>query len=135
MDGKLVAASEAERFSRIKHDNGFPVHAVRFCLNKAGLKAGDIDYVAFYEKPLLKVARSLKILMVTFPRSLRIAPSVLKGLLERQFGMRREISTRLSISLDRIFFIEHHQSHAARALFLLFVLNGNVALIALLKIL
>jgi carbamoyltransferase len=98
VDGKVIAASEEERFSRIKHDNGFPAHAVHFCLDKAELKTNDIDYVAFYEKPLLKVARSLKILMETFPRSLRIAPSVIKGLLDRQFGIRREISSRLYIS-------------------------------------
>ena len=56
VDGKLVAAADEERFSRIKHDNRFPVHAVDFCLNRAGIKSYDLDYVAFYEKPLLKVA-------------------------------------------------------------------------------
>ena len=58
-DGVLIAAAEEERFTRIKHDYGFPNHAIDFCLRQAGITARDLDYVVFYEKPLLKFERIL----------------------------------------------------------------------------
>ena len=54
-DGQLVAASMEERFTRLKNDNGFPIQAIAFCLRKAGITAADLDYVVFYEKPLVKI--------------------------------------------------------------------------------
>jgi carbamoyltransferase len=117
VDGTLVAAAQEERFSRVKHDSGFPARAIRFCLGAAGLELGDIDHVAFYEKPFLKVARSLKVCMETFPRSLRIAPGVFRRLIDRQMGLRKELSSRLGLSPERIHFVEHHLSHAASAFY------------------
>ena len=64
-DGDLVAASEEERFSRKKHDSGFPKHAIEFCLRQAGITAADLDYVVFYEKPLLKFDRILRSSLAT----------------------------------------------------------------------
>src|SRR3954451_5049523 len=59
-DGDIVAAAQEERFTRIKHDHNFPVHAVAYCLREAGITANEIDYVGFYDKPLLKVDRLLE---------------------------------------------------------------------------
>ena len=56
-DGKIVAAAQEERFSRKKHDHRFPAHAIEFCLRQAGISAGDVDYVVFYDKPLQKFDR------------------------------------------------------------------------------
>ena len=60
IDGEIVAAAQEERFTRTKHDPDFPAHAVRFCLDFAGLKPADLDYVAFYDKPFLKFERLLE---------------------------------------------------------------------------
>src|SRR5215216_3229702 len=69
VDGLLVAAAEEERFTRKKHDHNYPKNAINFCLNFAGIQATDLDYVVFYEKPLLKFERILQTTMSTFPRS------------------------------------------------------------------
>src|SRR5437016_12273025 len=68
-DGVLVAAAEEERFTRKKHDYEFPQHAIDFCLKAGGLAAGGLDYVAFFEKPFVKLGRFLLSTMHTFPRS------------------------------------------------------------------
>ncbi len=68
-DGVLVAAAEEERFSRNKHDSGYPTHAVAYCLEEAGITADDLDYVVFYEKPLPKFERLLTTALATWPRS------------------------------------------------------------------
>ena len=68
-DGVLIAAAMEERFSRLKHDNGFPQLAAEFCLRQAGITARDLEYVVFYEKPLQKFERILQTALNTFPRS------------------------------------------------------------------
>jgi carbamoyltransferase len=60
VDGEILAAAQEERFTRVKHDHRFPVNAARYCLNEAKLKADEIDYVGFYDKPLLKFDRLLE---------------------------------------------------------------------------
>src|SRR5437899_2752834 len=67
-DGGIVAAAEEERFSRRKHDSDFPSAAARYCLQEGGIEVGDLDYVVFYEKPLLKFSRLLNTAIETFPR-------------------------------------------------------------------
>ena len=67
--GELVAAAEEERFTRKKHDFGFPANAIAFCLEHAGITAPELDYVVFYEKPLLKFERILTTTLGTFPKS------------------------------------------------------------------
>src|SRR5438309_6375129 len=71
-DGVLVAAAQEERFSRKKHDAAFPLRAIEFCLQQAGLEAADLDYVVFYEKPFAKGERLMTTIVATFPRSLRL---------------------------------------------------------------
>ena len=62
-DGQLVAAAQEERFSRIKHDRRFPEKAIAFCLREAGIQKEDLDYIVFYENPVLKWKRSLKTIL------------------------------------------------------------------------
>src|SRR5438445_8823710 len=73
-DGRLVGAAQEERFTRKKHDSGFPEHAVQYCLDAANLKLADVDYVAFYDKPFLKFERLLETYLAFAPRRDRSQP-------------------------------------------------------------
>ncbi|OFW97673.1 MAG: hypothetical protein A3D94_18165 [Alphaproteobacteria bacterium RIFCSPHIGHO2_12_FULL_66_14] len=122
-DGRLVGAAQEERFTRKKHDSGFPQNAVQFCLDRAGLKLADIDYVAFYDKPFLKFERLLETYLAYAPRgftSFRMAmPLWLKEKLFQKTLLRDEMK-RWEPDFDwqkRLLFGEHHQSHAASAFF------------------
>jgi carbamoyltransferase len=72
-DGELIAASEEERFSRKKHDFGYPTQAIAFCLEQAGITSHELDYVVFYEKPLQKFERILMTTLQTFPSRTRFS--------------------------------------------------------------
>ena len=69
VDGKLIAAAEEERFTRKKHDKSFPINAVNYCMQEAGVTINEIDYIGFYEKPLLKLERWLYQQLECFPKS------------------------------------------------------------------
>ena len=71
VDGRIVAAAQEERFTRKKHDPSFPHHAARYCLDAGGLSIGEIDYVAFYDKPFLKFERLLETYLAFAPRGFR----------------------------------------------------------------
>src|SRR5258708_36966356 len=94
-DGHLVGAAQEERFTRKKHDSGFPQNAVQFCLDTAGIKLGDVDYVAFYDKPFLKFERLLEPYLAYAPRgfnSFRMAmPLWLKEKLFQKTLLREEM--------------------------------------------
>jgi carbamoyltransferase len=122
-DGHLVGAAQEERFTRKKHDSGFPQHAVQYCLDEAGIKLQDVDYVAFYDKPFLKFERLLETYLAYAPRgfqSFRMAmPLWLKEKLFQKTLLRDEMKHWQS-DFDwhkRLLFGEHHQSHAASAFF------------------
>jgi carbamoyltransferase len=122
-DGQLVGAAQEERFTRKKHDSGFPEKAVQFCLDRAGIKLGDVDYVAFYDKPFLKFERLLETYLAYAPRgftSFRMAmPLWLKEKLFQKTLLRDEMK-KWQPDFDwqkRLLFGEHHQSHAASAFF------------------
>ena len=122
-DGRIVAAAQEERFSRKKHDRGYPRHAVGYCLGEAGVGLADIDYVAFYDKPFLKFERLLETYLAFAPRgftSFRMAiPVWLKEKLFQKNLLANELKT-LEPNFDwenRLLFAEHHQSHAASAFF------------------
>ena len=122
-DGHLVGAAQEERFTRKKHDAGFPQNAVQYCLDAAGIKLGDVDYVAFYDKPFLKFERLLETYLAYAPRgfnSFRMAmPLWLKEKLFQKTLLRDEMK-RWQPDFDwqkRLLFGEHHQSHAASAFF------------------
>ncbi|HYI03398.1 MAG TPA: carbamoyltransferase [Reyranella sp.] len=122
-DGHLVGAAQEERFTRKKHDSGFPQHAVQYCLDEAGIKLADVDYVAFYDKPFLKFERLLETYLAYAPRgfqSFRMAmPLWLKEKLFQKTLLRDEMK-HWQPDFDwhkRLLFGEHHQSHAASAFF------------------
>ena len=116
-DGMLVAAAEEERFSRKKHDSGYPTHAVRFCLEQAGIAPDDLDYVVFYEKPLPKFERILTTMLATWPRSLVAFREAMITWLTEKLWIKERIRGQLGLARDRILFVEHHLSHAASAFF------------------
>ena len=116
-DGVLVAAAQEERFSRRKHDPGFPAHAVAFCLRQAHLSAADLDYVVFYEKPFHKFERLLTTLVATVPRSTRLFRESMLVWLGDKLWLKQHIADRVGVPGDRILFVEHHLSHAASALY------------------
>jgi len=117
-DGEIVAAAQEERFTRRKHDAGFPSQAIDYCLKAAGLEPEQVDYVCFYEKPLRKFERLLETYLAFAPSgfaSFRMAvPLWLKERLWMSRTMRRALGANLKSSL---IFTDHHESHAASAFF------------------
>jgi carbamoyltransferase len=114
-DGTLVAAAEEERFSRIKHDSGFPKNAIQFCLDQAGLQGKDLDYVVFYEKPFRKFDRILMTTLQTYPQSWKVfRESMLTWMIDKLW-VGATLQTQLGIGKEKLLFCEHHLSHAASA--------------------
>jgi len=122
-DGRIVAAAQEERFTRKKHDSRFPVHAIGYCLEEAGIGLDGVDFVVFYDKPFLKFERLLETYLAFAPRgftSFRMAmPLWLREKLFQKDLLSRELK-RFDPDYDwagRLLFAEHHQSHAASAFF------------------
>ena len=116
-DGMLVAAAEEERFTRKKHDYSFPSNAIDFCLNQAGITGHELDYVVFYEKPLLKFERILLNTLQTFPRSWEVFRESMITWFNEKLWIKGQILTKLEIPDQKLLFVEHHLSHAASAFF------------------
>src|SRR5919109_17676 len=114
-DGQVIAAAEEERFTRKKHDYSFPIHAIRFCLERSGIREEDLDYIAFFEKPFIKFERLLFSIFQTFPHSRRVFQESMLSWLTEKLWVKNLIREKLGISEDRILFSEHHLSHAASA--------------------
>lgn len=122
-DGRVIAAAQEERFTRKKHDSDFPENAITYCLEEAGIPLGDVDYVAFYDKPFLKFERLLETYLAFAPvgfRSFKMAiPIWLKEKLFQKDLLRKKF-TAFDEEFDwqnKLLFSEHHQSHAASAFF------------------
>jgi carbamoyltransferase len=116
-DGELIAAAEEERFSRVKHDFGFPSRAIRFCLEQAGIDGRALDYVAFFEKPFVKFDRILETTFSEVPRSAAVFRQAITAWLLDKLWVKNRIRDAVGVPDDRILFVEHHQSHAASAFF------------------
>lgn len=116
-DGLLVAAAEEERFTRKKHDFGFPHRAIDFCLRQAGLTGHDLDYVVFYEKPLVKFERILMSVLQTFPQSWGVFRESMITWFNDKLWIKGQILTKLDIPDRKLLFVDHHLSHAASAFF------------------
>jgi len=120
VNGRTVAAAQEERFTRKKHDPDFPARAIAYCLSEAGLSADDLDYVAFYDKPLTKFERLLETYLAFAPRGFRSFRMALPVWLKEKLHMRRTIRAGLGGGRDsktRLVFTDHHESHAASAFF------------------
>lgn len=122
-DGHIVAAVQEERFTRIKHDPGFPRLAVQYCVQEAGIKSDEIDHVVFFEKPFVKFERLLETYIANVPRgfkSFRMAmPLWLREKLFQKSLLAKEMKETLGEGgwLEKLLFSEHHLSHAASAFY------------------
>ena len=116
-NGKVVAAVEEERFSRIKFDDGFPTNAINWCLKEVGISAEDIDSVAFYDKPVVKFERLLDNYIGVAPRGLFSFLDVIPKWIHKRLWIKDEISRHMKGFKGEIIFPEHHMSHAAHTFF------------------
>jgi len=121
-DGEIIAAAQEERFTRKKHDAGFPTHAIQYCLKEAGIASKDIDNVVFYEKPFVKFERLLETYLAFAPKGFtsfaKAMPVWIKDKLFQKSAVIKELKSTLDESVDwreRLLFSEHHLSHAASA--------------------
>ncbi|MBI5612236.1 MAG: carbamoyltransferase [Gammaproteobacteria bacterium] len=122
-DGAIVAAAQEERFSRKKHDAGFPEHALRYCLETAGLTLADVDQVVFYDKPFLKFERLLETYVAFAPSGLRSFVAAMPVWLKEKLFQKIELTRHLKRfdpgfdAAGKLLFTEHHLSHAASAFY------------------
>lgn len=114
IDGKIISAAAEERFTRIKHDNDFPINAINFCLNSNGLAANEIDYIVFYEKPIIKLERILFQHLQYFPKSLLIFTKYMSQWLVSRLRIKETVKDRIHY-YGKILFVDHHLAHAANA--------------------
>jgi carbamoyltransferase len=118
VDGRIVAAAQEERFTRIKHDPAFPAKAIDYCLDEAKLAPGELDYIAFYDKPLTKFERLLETYLAFAPSGFRSFRLGMPLWLKDKLHMRRTIRKALGSSTRaRLIFADHHETHAASAFF------------------
>ena len=120
-DGAVIAAAQEERFTRRKHDSRFPEHAIRYCLEEAGIALGDVDQVAFYDKPFLKFERLLETYLAFTPRGFTSFKTALPVWLREKLFQKDLLAKELKKYdpdfdwKNRLLFAEHHFSHAASA--------------------
>jgi carbamoyltransferase len=123
VDGRVVAAAQEERFTRRKHDERFPEHAARFCLDFAGLRLRDLDAVVFYDKPFLKFERLLETYLACAPHGLRSFVASMPVWLKDKLFLKSQLNRRLEELCGEwgtpppLLFSEHHLSHAASAFY------------------
>ncbi|NQX87843.1 MAG: carbamoyltransferase [Halioglobus sp.] len=123
-NGNIIAAAQEERFTRKKHDAGFPENAIRYCLAESGLQLVDVDEVVFYDKPLVKFERLLETYLSYAPNGLRSFIAAMPVWLKEKLYLKNTLKTELAhlgelhkTQLPGLLFAEHHQSHAASAFF------------------
>ena len=120
-DGRIVAAAQEERFTRKKHDSSFPIHAVRYCLAEGAVGHHELDAIAFYDKPITKFARILETYLSVAPRGLRSFMMAVPLWMREKLWIPLKIENELEeagITMPaRLYFPEHHESHAASAFF------------------
>ncbi|MBM2832874.1 MAG: putative carbamoyl transferase [Candidatus Brocadiaceae bacterium] len=114
--GRIVSAAQEERFTRKKHDRSFPINAIHFCLQDSGLKASDLDYVVFYDKPFVKFERILTTYLAYAPVGIRSFIKSMPMLIKEKIWIKDLIMKKLEFE-GNILFTEHHESHAASAFF------------------
>lgn len=123
-NGKILAAAQEERFTRIKHDQSFPAQSISYCLEAARCQAKDIDYVVFYDKPLLKFNRLIQTYLAFAPKGFESFSTAMPIWLKDKLFQKSNLITALKNTLDpnvnwkkKLLFSEHHLSHAASAFF------------------
>ena len=116
-NGVLIAAAEEERFTRIKHDYGFPHQAIEFCLRQGQIVGKDLDYVVFFEKPFVKFDRLLRTSLQGFPKTYSMFVQSMRTWMLDKLWVKSLIAKSVGIDPKQILFSEHHLSHAASAYF------------------
>lgn len=119
IDGKLVAAAQEERFTRKKHDASFPLHAIGYVLQEAGIKGEEVTYVAFYEKPFIKFERLLETYHVFAPKGFRSFAKAIPLWIKEKLYIKKTLQDNLQLwgIKARLYFPDHHLSHSASAFF------------------
>jgi carbamoyltransferase len=115
-DGRVIAAVQEERFSRLKHDPRFPSHSINYCLEEAKISVKDIDYIVFYDKPFLTFERLLLTYLTIAPKGLKSWLSAMPSWLRQKLHIRKVINKETGFEGD-ILFTEHHEAHAASAFY------------------
>ena len=115
-DGQIIAAAQEERFTRLKHDPGFPGNAIHYCLQEAGITARELDYIGFYDKPLLTFERLLETHLGTAPKGIRLFWKTMSVWLKQKLWIPQTIEKELGYE-GPVLFGEHHESHAASAFY------------------
>ena len=115
-DGKIIAAAQEERFTRKKHDQNFPINAIRYCLQDAAIKPGDLEIVAFYDKPFLKFERILETYLSFAPRGISSFLKAMPLWIKKKLWIKTLIQDEIGFK-GKILFPEHHASHAASAFY------------------
>ena len=117
-DGEIIAAAQEERFTRRKHDPGFPAYAIRYCLAEAGIPASELDCVVFYEKPLVKFERLLETYLAYAPDGFASFGEAMPLWAQLKLHLPEKIRSELGPDFQgRVCFADHHESHAASAFF------------------
>ena len=115
-DGEIIAAAQEERFTRKKHDHNFPQKAIEYCLKEAGIKASQLDLVAFYDKPFLKFERLLETYLTYAPVGFKSFIKAVPLWIKEKLWMKEMIKDKLGYE-GKVIFPEHHESHAASAFY------------------
>lgn len=111
-DGKIVAAAQEERFTRLKHDNNFPYKSIVYCLDSLGIAINEVDYISFYEKPIIKFVRILEQHVTHFPKSAKVFFDTIPAWILQKLQIRNILEKELHY-FGKIIFLPHHLSHAA----------------------
>src|SRR5438046_3752586 len=118
VDGEIVAAAQEERFTRKKHDPGFPAHAITYCLKEGGIEPEKLSYIAFYDKPLTKFDRLLETYLAYAPAGFKSFRMAIPVWLKEKLHLRRTLREHFkAATAARFVFTDHHESHAASAFF------------------
>ena len=122
-DGRIVAAAQEERFTRKRHDAGFPEEAIKYCLQAAGVSLDEVDHIVFFEKPLIKFERLLETYLANAPRGFSSFKTAIPVWIKEKLFQKSNLEKALGAlapsgsAVGKLLFAEHHQSHAASAFF------------------
>ena len=115
-DGKVISAVEEERFTRIKHDNNFPINSIQHCLRAAKISTDKINYVGFYEKPIVKFDRILQTFTECYPSGFWLFYKTIPSWINEKLRIKSIIKKKINFK-GNVHFIDHHTSHAASSFF------------------
>jgi carbamoyltransferase len=115
-NGRIVAAAEEERFTRVKHDNAFPINAIKYCLKEAKISANKLSYVGFYEKPIVKFERIMQTFTECYPSGFWLFYKTVPSWVNEKLRIKSIIKRKLHFK-NEVLFVDHHSSHAASAFF------------------